>query len=434
MHIYFSGIGGSGLASMANLCLDLGYKVSGSDLEENESTLNLKARGATIFFSQSFQNLETQNNIEMIDWFVHTPAVKENNPEYQFCLKNNIKISKQNGLINYIVKDKGLKLIAVAGTHGKTTTTAMVVWLGKQLKLPVSWVIGSNLSFGNSGAYEKGSEYLIYEADEYDRKFLELDPDISIISSLDFDHPDTYTDLDDYNTAFTKFLSQTKQLICIWNEDFKKLGVEKLETEAKLYNPESTESPNSEYLTKIKLTGNHNRKNAYLAISAVSSFSEVDSAKLNDLIETFPGTQRRMEKLVDGLYSDYAHHTTEIAATLELASELKQKENFRKIVVVYQPHQNIRQHVMLSKYTDCFDLADEVYWLPTYLARENPNLKILTPLEIVANINNPNKVKIADLDEKLYSTVKQHLADHDLVLFLGAGSIDNWFREYFVIK
>jgi UDP-N-acetylmuramate--alanine ligase len=434
MHIYFSGIGGSGLSAMANLCIDLGYKVSGSDLEENESTLNLQKRGATIFTSQSFQNLETQNNIELIDWFVHTPAVRENNPEYQFCVKNNIKISKQNGLINYIVKDKGLKLFAVAGTHGKTTTTAMVVWLIKELKQPVSWVIGSNVSFGNSGAYEKDSRYLIYEADEYDRKFLELVPDITIISSLDFDHPDTYVNLYDYNSAFAKFLSQTKQLVCIWNEDFKKLGVEKLETDAKLYNPDSAESLNSEYLSKIKLTGNHNRKNAFLAISAVSSVANVDSAKLNDFIGTFPGTQRRMEKLLDGLYSDYAHHTTEIEAVLESAAELRIKENYHQIVVVYQPHQNIRQHSMLSKYADCFKGADQVYWLPTYLSRENPNLKVLTPLEIVASINQPEKIDIVDLDDELYNIVKKHLADHDLVLFLGAGSIDNWFRKYFLIS
>ncbi|MEM1312276.1 MAG: Mur ligase domain-containing protein [Patescibacteria group bacterium] len=434
MHVYFSGIGGSGLAAMANLCLDLGYKVSGSDLESNENTTQLLQRGATIFFSQNFQNLDTQHRVRMIDWFVHTPAVRESNPEYQFCLKNNVQITKQNELINFIVKDKGLKLIAVSGTHGKTTTTAMIVWLFKELKKEISWVVGSNINFGNSGSYEKGSEYLVYEADEYDRKLLKLNPDISLIASLDFDHPDTYTDLKDYNQTFAQFLGQTRELVCMWQEDYQKFDVVDIPSTVATIMPDAHSKEVKAEIDKIDLTGGLSRKNSYLATQVLSRILDLDKDKLFQLVAKFPGVQRRMEKLRDGLYSDYAHHTSEIEATLEMATELKRKEGFKKIITVYQPHQNIRQHSMLSKYETCFDLADQVYWLPTYLTRENPDLKVLTPQDIIAQIKHSDKAKVVNLDDNLYNIVKEHLDNHNLVVFLGAGSIDKWFREYFLIN
>ena len=426
MHIYFSGIGGSGLSSMAQLCLDLGYTVSGSDMEASENTEILKRRGANIYIGQNYQDIEQANNHNLIDWFVHSPAIKESNPEYQFCLKNNIQTTKQNPLLNFILKDKGLKLISVAGTHGKTTTTAMIVWLFKSMGLPVSWVIGSNISFGNSGEYHAGAQYLIYESDEYDRKFLDLHPTAAVITSMDFDHPDTYSDQTDYENAFAKFISQTSELVCLWDEDYAKMS---LNSPAKIYHPDSGLEPNPTYLQLIKLAGAHNRRNAFLAISVVAGLLGQDSVKLNDLMGQFPGTQRRMEKVAEGLYSDYAHHPAEIKATIQSARELCQINGNTGVVAVYQPHQNIRQHMLLGQYGDCFDSADTVYWLPTYLSRENPELEILKPEKIVETISNNQNIQIADTNPELWQKVRLHLQNNQLVVFMGAGSIDNWLRS-----
>jgi UDP-N-acetylmuramate--alanine ligase len=425
MHVYFSGIGGSGLSSMAQLCLDLGYIVSGSDMEASENTEILQSRGVQVYIGQNYQDIEQANNVDSIDWFVHSPAIKETNPEYKFCLKNNIKTTKQNQLLNFILTDKNLKLISVAGTHGKTTTTAMLVWLFNSLKLPVSWVIGSNISFGNSGEYQPAAKYLIYESDEYDRKFLDLHPAVSVISSMDFDHPDTYKDKSHYESAFSQFISQTTDLVCMWHDDYTKF---KSNFETKIYHADQSEKSISEKIESIKLAGLHNRKNAFLAVSALSEILEKDFTDLAKLISDFPGTQRRMEKLATGIYSDYAHHPVEIKATLQSASELCNLYDFDGVVAVYQPHQNIRQHMLLGQYGDSFDTAKKVYWLPTYLSRENPDLSVLTPADIISQIDENDYIEVANTDSDLWQKIIQHRKNNQLILFMGAGSIDSWVR------
>jgi len=141
-------------------------------------------------------------------------------------------------------------------------------------------------------------------------------------------------------------------------------------------------------------------------------------------LDAFPGTSRRFEKLDDNLYTDYGHHPAEIAATLQLASELS-----KRIALVYQPHQNVRQHEIRSQYTDCFELAEIVYWLPTYLSREDPALPILTPEELSRDVTNKPAIRFADLDDQLWDYIQQARSQGMLVLAMGAGTIDAWLRK-----
>ncbi len=427
MHIYISGIGGAGLSALANLCLDLGYTVSGSDMQSNENTLNLELKGVKIAYAQTRENIEEINQKLKIDRFVHTPPVKKGHPEFDFCVENGILLGKQNFLVNFILEQNNLKLIAVSGTHGKTTTTSMLIWLFKKLALPVSYVVGTNLSFGNSGAYEKGSQFLIYEADEYDKKFLDLRPYISIITSLDYDHPDTYPTQADYFTSFEQFIKQTTDLVCMWQEDSVKLEMQQIGPKPKIYAPDDSIEPNVTYLNNIQLKGLHNRKNAFLAISALSFALRENSEKMGEIIGTFPGSQRRMEKVSENLYSDYAHHPVEIRATLQSVKEIATSN--QKIVVIYQPHQNARQYEILQEYRDCFENADKIYWLPTYLTRENPNLPILKPEEIIANLIDSDKAVVAEMDDNLVQDIELELKAGHLVVFMGAGTIDQWARD-----
>ena len=171
----------------------------------------------------------------------------------------------------------------------------------------------------------------------------------------------------------------------------------------------------------LNLAGAHNRRNATLVAKALEYLGlPVDTS----VLERFPGTNRRFEKLADNLYSDYGHHPVEIAATLQMACELSDN-----VVLVYQPHQNVRQHEIRDQYTDQFGLAGAVYWLPTYLSREDPNLEILTPEQLTMNLTNREHIHTADLNDALWNVIEKARHDGKLVLCMGAGSIDGWLRD-----
>jgi UDP-N-acetylmuramate--alanine ligase len=213
MHIYFSGIGGSGLSPLANLALDCGFEVSGSDREDSQNLEDLKNRGAKITIGQSTQEIEQTYQNQPFDWIVITSALSADHPHKLFAEQNQLKITKRHELINFILQEKNLKLIAVAGTHGKTTTTGMLVWIFKQLRIPVSYLIGTNISYGRSGEYAPDSQYFVYECDEFDRNMLHFKPFLSVVPSLDYDHPDTYKTEKDYCESFIQFFSQSQNVV-----------------------------------------------------------------------------------------------------------------------------------------------------------------------------------------------------------------------------
>lgn len=393
MHIYFSGIGGVGLGPLAEISRDVGEVVSGSDANSGPTFLQLRSEGFEVSLDQSGEHIADVHTKNPIDWFVYTAALPKDHPELRYAQTHGIKSTKRDELLKHIIESNGQKLVAIAGTHGKTTTTAMVVWLFKQLGLPVSYLVGALMSWAPSGRYHKTSQYFIYECDEFDRNFLQFQPFWSAITSLGYDHPDTYPTQKDYSDAFDQFKSQCQHVMS-WNE----------------VQPQA-----------IHLAGKHNRSNGSLAIGLVHELTGEAFDKLSRLLENFPGTSRRFEKLSDNLYSDYAHHPDEIAATLELAAELS-----KEVVVVYQPHQNIRQHSL--DYSRCFDTAEKIYWLPTYLSREDPTLAILSPQQLAHSLD-PAKIVYVQLDDELWRAVIKEQQAGKLVVLMGAGSIDAWARQ-----
>ena len=411
MNIYFSGIGGVGLGPLAEIARDAGYTVIGSDLADSLTVQELRATGIEIAIGQDGLFLEACHEEVTIDWFIYTAALPADHPELLLAKSLGIKTAKRDELLAHIIKEKNLKLIAVSGTHGKTTTTAMFVWTLQQLGVEVSYAIGSQIPFGPSGKYSPSSEYFVYECDEFDRNFLHFYPTLSLVTSLDYDHPDTYPTESSYTDAFRAFVDQSDSSI-MWQADGKRIN--------------ATASDgwilNDTDIAPVKISGDHNRRNATLICKAVEKLGITgDSiAALDD----FPGSIRRFEKLADNLYSDYGHHPVEIAATLQMAREINDH-----VVLVYQPHQNVRQHEIQDQYTDQFELADDIYWLPTYLSRENPGLELLTPDYLIRNVTNKQSVHIADLDDVLWNSIQTHRQSGALVLCMGAGSIDSWVRE-----
>lgn len=406
------------MGPLAEIALDLGYRVSGSDPAISQQTATLKNRGVVICQNQDGHDMAKLHELNPIDWFVYTSALPPDNGELLFARQNGIRASKRHELLNHVIRQQRLKLIAVAGTHGKTTTSAMLAWLLGGLGEPVSYSVGTALSFGPSGRYQPGSRFFVYECDEYDRNFLQFKPDLSVITSLDYDHPDSYAKPEDYRQAFRDFLNQSA-IGLMWQSDAEYLGVPPEAGHIKIY-PEA-----SGQLDGISLAGPHNRRNAFLAVAAAERLLEgVRREKIVKLINNFPGTARRFEKLADNLYSDYAHHPKEIAATLQLAAELSDK-----IAVVYQPHQNLRQHAVAGTYGGCFEPARTIYWLPTYLSREDPSLKVLSPAELTDGLDERHRIILSDLDDRLWQNIQKARRAGCLVVAMSAGSLDGWLRQ-----
>ncbi len=427
MHIYFSGIGGAGIGPLALVAKQAGYTVSGSDKQASQYTDYLKKQGVKdIHVGQSVQSIAKIHLAKPIDWFVYSSALDKenpNHPELEFARSHGIKVSKRDELLNQILTEKKLKMVAIAGTHGKTTTTAMVIWLFKQLNIPLSYSVGAKISFGEMGQFVPGSQYFAYEADEFDRNFLAFKPYLSLITGVSWDHHEIFPTRDNYKEAFTDFIDQTNWTL-IWAEDNKYLGLEP----SKHYSVEKADNP---LIKSLTIAGHYNRLDAWLAIRAVHELTKTSVAELIKYMNDFPGSQRRMEQIVSGLYSDYAHTPEKIKGGMSVALEMAKD---KKLVVVYEPLTNRRQHYMKDDYQDCFKGASQVYWVPSYLAREDPAQRVIPPAELVERLTDPGIAKAMDRDDKLRQTIQRHLKAGDMVVGMAGGggdSLDEWLRERF---
>ncbi len=404
MNVYFSGISGTGIGPLAELAQDAGYSVFGSDLAPGAISAALEERKINVSYGeQSGDFLQKVIEENGIDWFVYTSALPEDNAELKLARESGIKCTKRDEFLADLVDRKGLKMIAVAGTHGKTTTTAMIIWALKQLGIPASYLVGTTLSWDDSGKYQPESQYFIYEADEYDRNFLMYHPYISAITCIDYDHPDIYPTVEDYRNAFDQFMSQSKIVV-----------------------------KNTTVNSRIILVGGLRRQDASIALEVIERIApELDFQKIIDVLNDFPGAGRRFERIVHGVFSDYAHHPNEIASTVKMSIELKERDNYAGRAVIYQPHQNTRHHEVRSGYKNAFVGADKIFWLPTYLTRENPDLTVLSPEELIEETATQNQTEVVDLDDSLAETIHQLHDQNWLIILMTAGPADGWLRKQF---
>ena len=400
MKIYISGISGTGMGPLALMAKKAGHTVYGSDLLKGAIYPELESAGIEVKIGEQDGEFLREKLADGVDWFVYTSALPAEHPELKMARKAGIKVTKRDELTAFLVEALGLKMVAVAGTHGKTTTTAMIVWASLKLGLPVSYIVGTTLGFAKSGSYKEGDKYFVYEADEYDRNFLKFYPWLSVITSVSYDHPDIYTTKEDYEGAFRQFEAQSEKVIkeCDFDD--------------------------------FKLAGEVRRKDAGLASVAICEMApEIGLSGIVTTMNEFPGVGRRFERLTDGVYTDYAHHPEEIAATIDVARDEAKMMGLKRVVVVYQPHQNTRQHEVKDSYRDAFIYADKVYWLPTYLTREDPNLEILTPEDLISGLVNCEVAEVAKLDDELFDKIIKHRDNDDLVVLMTAGPADGWLRK-----
>jgi len=429
MHIYFSGIGGAGIGPLAQIAHQAGYAVSGSDKRDSSYIQYLRKHGITdIHIGQSRAAIAAVHEQKPIDWFVYSSALpleNPNAPELVYCAEQDIKTSKRDELLNLILKEQNLRLIAIAGTYGKTTTTAMVVWLFKELHETISYLLPAKVSYGEMGEFNLKSRYFVYEADEFDRNFLAYEPWLSLIAGISWDHHEIFPTREEYQAAFREFLDQSRHSF-IWEEDSTYLGLEKSSKLSLLNSADPA-------INTIRQTGKYNRLDAWLAIQAVHYTTKRSIAELSEIMNRFPGLSRRMERIRPNLYSDYAHIPDKIRGAMSAATEIA-AEKGQQVVVVYEPLTNRRQHYMIDDYADCFSGASKVYWIPSYLAREDPAQRIIPPSELIAHLADPSIAQPMERNAELKQAIQKHLDKGDMVVAMAGGggnSLDDWLRNEF---
>ena len=297
----------------------------------------------------------------------------------------------------------------------------MAIWLAKQLEMPIGYILPAKSSFADMGGLDDGAEYFIYECDEFDRNFLHYNPEISVITGIDWDHPDIYPTREDYNQAFRDFLGQSSTSI-VWQSDTERLGGTASEQDTLLVDTDDR-------IAKITLAGEVNRRNAWQVAHAFAQMTNKPVAELLPLLEAFPGVARRFEKLVPGLYSDYAHTPPKIRGALQLGHEVA-GEN---LVVVYEGLHNTRQHFIKEDLKDLFSNVKQLYIVPSYRAREDENLEDLTPEKLRNLMSEQTQAHTTPsaLNDELKLAIQNHLNVGDTVLCLtagGGGSLDEWLR------
>jgi UDP-N-acetylmuramate--alanine ligase len=443
-HVHFIGIGGSGLSAIARLLVDSGYTVTGSDTVMSSFALDLQSLGVDIREGHNAQN------IAGADWVVRSSAIPDDNPEVVAALAKGIPVYKRSDFLGQLMENK--TGIAVAGTHGKTTTTAMLAWTLSAMGEDPSFIVGSNISgLGVNAHAGKGNTFVI-EADEYDRMFLGLKPKVEIVTYVEHDHPDCYPTPQEFRAAFVDFvklLPADGTLVACGDEpgaadiasEAHRMGknillygaADKLGTSSDWVLAQNFK-PNNKggfsfdatvagqaYPVALSIPGMHNMRNA-LAVMAVIHVLALSMVKAAEALGNFAGTGRRFEVRgeADGVtvVDDYGHHPTEIAATLSGARARYAK---RRLWAVWQPHTFTRTRTLSDQFANAFGEADEVIVTEIYRSREPA--QDYSSLEVVKKMK-PSSVKfIAALSEVIDYLIKSLQAGDVLIVF-SAGDAD----------
>ena len=411
--IHFIGVGGIGMSALARHFLQEKKQVSGSDATLTALTKALASEGVQIFSEQSADNITKD-----IDLVIYTEAMPADHEELVAAKK--LKVPMMNYFEALGVAMNPYYLIAVAGTHGKTTTTAMLVDVFEAAEKDPTAIIGSLRSKTHSNYRHGKSKYAIVEACEYKRDFLHLKPDILVITNLEYEHADYYSDLADVQSAFREMAEQV-------NEG----GVIVTDTSNKNIAPvvAGLEIPVVDYKEFLDLElplrqpGLHNRMNAAAALT-VAVREQLPLSGAREALQHFAGTWRRFEFKgeIHGapVYDDYAHHPTEITATINTARELYPD---KKIITVFQPHTHSRTKALFDDFAKAFGAADCPYFLPIYAARkEVDNTTSSRELSVKALEWNGNAQYVESFEQAV-TVLKQALDNDSVLVVMGAGDV-----------
>ncbi len=441
--VYFLGIGGIGMSALARYFLHEGKAVAGYDRTRTPLTEALEAEGAAVHYEDDIKLIPAEFLDPNDTIVVYTPAVPAEHAEYQYFIANGFCIEKRSQMLGHLAEGK--YVMAVAGTHGKTSTTTLVAWLNHILTGRGSAFLGGISKNFASNLVLGGGKRLAVEADEYDRSFLRLWPDVAVITSADADHLDIYGTHEAMKEAFSQFVSQIRPGGClvIKNGTDIKIGNEKItvyrysfDEACDFYAKNVQLLPGGYYRFDIVTPGDVienctlgipgwvNIENAVAAVASAWCAAEAenvafDEDKLREGLASFSGVKRRFEFYINTprrvYMDDYAHHPRELAATL---TSVRQMFPGRKITAIFQPHLYTRTRDFYVEFAESLSLADEVVLLPVYPARELPIEGVGS--EMIADLVTV-PVRIVER-EKLADAIAA--MDTDVVISFGAGNID----------
>ena len=440
-HIHCIGIGGIGLSGIAEILLARGYKVSGSDMKESEITEALSAGGATIYTGHRAENVEDA------DLVVYSAAIADENPEIQRAKELGIPTASRAEILG-ILMDEYKKSIAISGTHGKTTTTSMVSLILERADFDPTVLVGGNMAeFG--GNYKVGeSEFFVSEACEYMDSFLELRPEVEIILNIDSDHLDYFKDLDHIVNSFDRFTANLRPngiIVAYDANPFVQQVIKGMPNVVKFgYASESnyhvgevhfgqdgmptfeiTHGDNPPWKITLKVPGEHNILNAAASFACCHQLG-VDPEVIVETLGEFGGTKRRFDiigKTKKGvlLVDDYAHHPTEIKATLSASANIPHN----RVWCLFQPHTYTRTLALFDEFAEAFEQADVLILADVYAAREQNvyNFSSETLAKKIKETHPDKEIHYISTMEEMAEKVLNEAKEGDLVITMGAGDI-----------
>ena len=438
--IHFIGIGGTSMSGIAEIVLNMGFSVTGSDMTLSATTDKLKESGIKIFEGHNAENV---NGAALV---VYTAAIKHDNPEYIHAKELNIPLLERADFLGEITKLYN-KTISICGTHGKTTTTSMISVIFNEAKKDPTIQVGAEVRLLDNKNYRVGnSPYFILESCEYVRSFLKFHPQTVVLLNIEEDHLDYYKDLEDIKSAFKDFVMLApKDGYIIVNSDDKDCMDVINQAQAKVITI-GIENKNADFIAdnikfddtsfysfdvhfngqtfpiSLSVPGYHNVYNALSAI-ATSIIHGIDMPTIQKSLKEFTGASRRFEYIgeINGakIFDDYGHHPTEIKATLEAASKMK----YNKLWTVFQPHTYSRTKALFNEFVDAFNLVDNLILVDIYAAREK-NDETINSKMLAEEINKKhnNCIYIPTLEEAS-KYLLENVSKNDIILTIGAGTV-----------
>ena len=430
--VHFVGIGGAGLSAIARVLHERGETVTGSDRALSAFARALQAQGVKVSIGHDPQH------VRGADLVVVSSAVPPDNVEVRAAQDMGIPVVRRTEFLPELTR--GFRTIAVAGTHGKTTTSGLIAYLLQRSGFSPSFVVGGMLGNLGTNAQAGESDLFVIEADEYDRAFLGLQPAIAVVTNVEHDHPDCYPTLDDVLEAFRAFLGKVKEAVVLCQDDPHAVALRPETLSAISYGLSAEAEWRAEELransaggmdflvlrrgelrglVRTRLPGEHNVRNV-LAALAVSQLLGVPWKAAREAVSEYTGVGRRFEVLGTAagvvVIDDYAHHPTEINATLA-AARLRYPE--ARLWAVFQPHTFSRLRALMAAYTSAFEHADHVLVTEVYAAREAPDPEI-SGNSLAERILHPDVRYVATFEEAV-SMLQREVRPGDVVVTLSAG-------------
>jgi len=448
-HVHFVGIGGAGLSAIARVLMQQGAEVSGSDLVLSPVAEALARDGARVFVGHRAEN------VAGVDLVVVSSAVPVSNVEVLAARAAGVPVLRRPEVLGRMME--GRLGVAVAGTHGKTTTTAMIASILLAAERDPTFIVGGVIAGLETNARAGGGPLFVIEADEYDHTFLSLKPTVAVVTNVEHDHPDCYPTFADFRAAFEEFTASVPSeglLVICWDDPVaRELGQRRraegaavtffglgqgAELRAEEVRPNfaggvdflATREGQVLGLVRLRVPGAHNASNSMAAL-VVADFLDVPFRVAREALREFRGVGRRFEIKGEAggvvVIDDYAHHPTEIRATLRAA---KDRFPHHPLWVVWQPHTYSRTRTLLADFAQAFDAADHVIVLPVYAARETDDLGVCSA-DVVAAMQHPDASCARSLDEAVV-WLGTELQPGDVLLTLGAGDgyqVGEWLLE-----